>query len=152
MSTSFRLDRSWVFSVVPGELWQALSRTDDFPAWWSWLKVFDSGGLVEHTTSHCVVRAPVPYALSFDVTILAVVPERLVDTRVSGDLEGPARLEVAPHPVGSEARLVWDVRPHSPLLRAAAQVGRPLLEWGQDWVVDTGVRQFRLAGLGHATG
>jgi hypothetical protein len=29
-----------------------------------------------------------------------------------------------------------------PMLRAAARFGRPVMEWGHDWVVGNGVEQF----------
>lgn len=136
-----------MFPVAPAELWGALSRTDRFQEWWPWLRTFESDGLVEAGVAHCVVRAPVPYSLRFDVTVVEVVPQRLVDTRVSGGLEGPARLEVTAHPHGSEARLSWELELREPLLRAASQVARPVMEWGHNWVVDSGVRQFRRLAL-----
>jgi hypothetical protein len=92
-----------------------------------------------------VVRAPLPYSLRFTVEVLEVVPNRLVDARVSGDLDGPARLEVAPRGDGSSARLVWAVEVRKPLLRSAARWARPAMEWGHDWVVSSGIRQFRRA-------
>jgi hypothetical protein len=95
-----------------------------------------------------VVRAPVPYALSFSVSLREVVPPRCVVAAVSGDLEGPARLDVVAQPGGSEARMSWVLEVRAPLLRAAALVARPLMNWGHNWVVDTGVRQFRREALG----
>lgn len=148
MPKPFRFDQRWLFAVPPKELWAVLSETDRFQQWWPWLRSFDSAGLVAATVSDCVVRAPVPYSLRFRVTILAVVPERLVDTRVSGDLEGPARLEVASHPEGSEAALSWALELRDPLLRAGSWAARPVMEWGHDWVIDAGVRQFRRTALG----
>lgn len=105
---------------------------------------------MEATTSTCVVRAPVPYSLRFEVTILSIVPERLVDTRVSGDLAGQARLDLAAHSDGSEARLSWALEVREPLLRAGAWAARPLMEWGHNWIIESGVRQFRRKALGGA--
>ena len=150
MPSPFRFDGRWVFPVPPAELWAAFSRTDRFQEWWPWLRTLESDGLVEGTVSRCVVRAPVPYSLTFDVAILEVVPECRVVTEISGDLEGPARLDVDAHPEGSEARLTWELELRDPLLRAGAAFARPLMEWGHSWVVDTGVRQFRRSALpGH---
>lgn len=148
----FRFDDRWVFPVPPAELWAAVSRTERFPQWWPWLRTCESDGLVEGGVAHCVVRAPVPYSLRFDVTVVEVVPERLVDTRVSGDLEGPARLKLADHPDGAEARLTWQLELRDPLLRSASRVARPLMEWGHNWVVDNGVRQFRRLALDERAG
>ena len=53
-----------------------------------------------------------------------------------------ARLEVGGNGTGSAARLMWDMELRRPVLRAAARFGRPVMEWGHDWVVTTGVEQF----------
>jgi hypothetical protein len=93
--------------------------------------------------AHCVVRGPLPYELRFSVHVEEVVEAERVVTRVSGALEGPARLELTDSGVGCEAWLAWEVHVRDPALRAAARVGRPVMVWGHDLVVDRGVRQFR---------
>lgn len=152
MPKPFSFDQAWVFAVSPADLWAVLSQTDRFQVWWPWLRTFDSEGLVEGTTAQCVVRAPVPYSLSFQVAIVTVEPGLLVDTKVSGDLEGPARLEVAAHAHGAEARLSWDLELRDPLLRAGSRAARPVMEWGHNWIIDSGVRQFRRVALGDRPG
>lgn len=67
----------------------------------------------------------------------------LVAARVGGDLEGPARLELAPCDGGSEARLVWSLVLRRPLLIATERVARPAMVWGHDRIVGVGLRQFR---------
>lgn len=147
MPSPFRFDRTWEFPVPTSELWAQLADTDRYPRWWSWLRRFDAEGLVAGTTAHCVVRAPLPYSLNFDVHVVEVVPERLVEARVSGDLTGPARLELDGDGERTVARLAWEVEPCAPLLRVGARVSRPVMEWGHNWVVETGVRQFRRRAL-----
>jgi hypothetical protein len=114
---------------------------------WPWLRGFESGGVEEGRTTHCTVRAPLPYSLRFSVTVLRVEPARLIETEVGGDIAGPARLEMGPAPEGSTARLVWSVEVRDPVLRAGARLGRPLMEWGHEWVVANGVNQFRRRAL-----
>ena len=138
----FHFDRTWTFTVGPDELWAVLVRTDDFRRWWPWLRQLSGDGLVPGGRSACVVRAPVPYTLRFTVAVRELVPGRLVDAVVDGDLAGPARLEVGGNGTGSAARLMWDMELRRPVLRAAARFGRPVMEWGHDWVVTTGVEQF----------
>jgi thiol:disulfide interchange protein len=38
--------------------------------------------------------------------------------------------------------LVWEMELRRPVLRTAARFGRPVMEWGHDWVVSTGFEQF----------
>jgi uncharacterized protein YndB with AHSA1/START domain len=140
---SFRFDRTWAFDAPPDKMWGVLTRTDDFRRWWPWLRELSGDGLVPGGRSACVVRAPIPYTLRFTVAVRELVPGRLVDAAVKGDLAGPARLEVEPDGRGSVVRLAWEMELRRPLLRAAARFGRPVMEWGHDWVVTNGVEQFR---------
>ncbi len=146
MIAPFRFDRTFHFDVHPAALWATLSRTDAFPQWWRWLRAFDTNGdaegLDEGVEAECTVRGPLPYALRFTVAVTEVKPEALVATAVTGDIEGPARLELRGVDDGTEARLAWEVRVVDPALRATARVARPLMEWGHDVVVSRGVRQF----------
>ena len=138
----FRFDRTWAFDIGPEELWAALARTDDFHRWWPWLREFEGDGLVPGGRSVCVVRAPIPYTLRFTVTVADLVPGERVEARVAGDLSGPARLELAPDRSGARLRLAWNLELQRPVLRAAGRFGRPVMEWGHDWVVTTGLEQF----------
>jgi uncharacterized protein YndB with AHSA1/START domain len=152
----FRFDRRWTFAVPPDELWATVSRTDEYPNWWSWLRDFDLDGAVdglhEGAAARCVIRAPLPYALRFTVEIERVVASELVETRIRGDLDGPARLEIAPAGEGSTARLAWSLQLRDPVLRRFAVVGRPAMAWAHDRVVEVGLHQFEqraLAGREH---
>jgi uncharacterized protein YndB with AHSA1/START domain len=144
MPASFRSDRSWRFDVTPDEFWSVVSRPEDFPQWWTWLSRLEAAdGLREGARAICVVRPPLPYDLRFTLLIERVVPCQLVQTQVTGDISGPARLEIAPNGHGCTARLVWELQPASTLLRTISRVARPVMVWGHDRVLELGVRQFR---------
>jgi hypothetical protein len=126
---------------------------DQFPEWWSWLRRFDCpSGLVPGAVAHCEVRAPLPYSLRFDVRVDSVDPASALHATVSGDIGGPARLTIEPAAAGSIASLWWEVDVHAPVLRTGARVARPLMAWGHEWVVATGVRQFRRHALDPLSG
>lgn len=151
MIAPFTSDRMFEFDAAPDVVWKTLEQTDRFPVWWRWLRTFETdgvSGLHEGARAECAVRGPLPYAVRFTVALRTVEPERLVDAEVTGDIEGPARLELTPTATGSSARLVWSVRLVDPALRASARVARPLMQWGHDWVVSRGVRAFRVNVLG----
>jgi hypothetical protein len=139
----FTFDRWWDFELPPDELWATLSRTDEYPDWWSWLREFDAEGLHDGAIARCVIRAPLPYALRFTVRVERAVKAELVDTTIHGDLEGPARLAIAPSAEGgSRARLTWSLHLRDPVLRRLAIVGRPAMTWAHDRVVAMGLRDF----------
>ena len=143
MSAPFRYDRRFPLSVTPAELWALLEQTERYPDWWSWLQSLDGGGLRVGDAADCVVRAPLPYSLRFTVHVEEVVTASRVVTRVSGDLSGPARLEIDPATGGCDARLVWDLELQDPVLRPLAVVTRPAMRWAHDRVVESGLAEFR---------
>jgi hypothetical protein len=139
----FEFDRSWHFATSPESFWRTVEQTDEYTRWWCWLRSFDADGLEEGAKAEFVVQAALPYKLHFVVAIDRVVEERLVEASVSGDLEGPAALEVAPEGEGTRAALRWHLEAREPLLRKVATFSHPLLAWSHDQVVAMGVAQFR---------
>jgi len=126
-------------------LWTHLSDTSSFSSWWPWLRSFKPVALVPGAQTRCSIGPPLPYLITVDIAVEDVVADKLLTAFVSGDLHGPARLEIEPSTAGSTARLVWELAVSRPALRIAARVARPVLQWGHDWVVNSGVEQFRRA-------
>jgi len=147
MPEPFRFDRHFDLDADRPAVWRALERPDRYPTWWSWLRSLEGGDLREGAVARCVVRAPLPYTLRFDVVVDRVVREELVETHVRGDLEGPARLELAPRDGGCTARLVWTLDLRDTFLRPLSIVTRPAMAWAHDRVVALGLRQFERAAL-----
>lgn len=142
-----RSDRRYRFAQRPEDLWPVLTRTGDYRTWWPWLRRFDGDGFEAGEAWTCVVQPPLPYSLRFRVVLDGVDPCRLVTATIDGDIVGEARLELTATADGSEVRLVSHLAPEHPLLRAIARVARPVAQLGHDWVLDTGLRQFRSRAL-----
>jgi hypothetical protein len=137
-----RLDAS------PEEVWDAMGRLDRFEGWWGWLSAFSvSGdGLVPGSVLEGVVSPPIPYRMRVRVTIGRCIPAREVEAVVSGDLAGPARLELerdGPDGTGTLARTWWELEMRQWPMRMACRVGKPMLRFAHDRVVDMTVAGFR---------
>jgi hypothetical protein len=143
VSAPFRYDRRFGLDIAVAELWALLERTDRYVEWWSWLQTLDGGGLQPGDVASCVVRAPLPYSLQFTVEVVDVVLATSVATRVHGDLEGPARLDITPANDGCEARLSWELELRDRMLRPLSAVARPAMRWAHDRVVEVGLKEFR---------
>jgi hypothetical protein len=139
----FRSDRAWRFDVDGDALWERIAAVEEYRAWWPWLRTFDPGdGLVPDSRWDCEVSPPLPYRVRFVIHIDHLDPGRLVESTVSGDIVGWARLSIERGARGSRARLVSSLRPANPLLRGFGVMARPLIERGHDWILDEGRRQF----------
>lgn len=153
MPRPFRSDRHWTFDLGPDDLWARLSSCDDYQDWWPWLRGLDrDGGFRQGARWHCEVAPPLPYVVRFTVELLEVEPPRRVAASVVGDVVGEAELRV--EPVGVQRSRAWlgsRLAPAHPLLRAFGAIARPAVEWGHDWVLDQGRRQF-VARIGRPAG
>ncbi|MCZ7531134.1 MAG: SRPBCC family protein [Acidimicrobiia bacterium] len=139
----FPFDGVFEVDATPQLCWDALTRTDEYTDWWPWLRELDTdGGLEAGAVAHGVIKAPLPYTLEVDITVAHVEPSRRLDARISGDLAGPAALELNEHPDGTGIRITWDLELRAPLLRSLATVARPVMLWAHDRIIETGFEQF----------
>lgn len=143
MGAPFRFDREFELALPPSELWKVLTRTDDYRRWWPWLRVLEADGLVAGTSARCEIRAPLAYTLRCAIAVDRVEPGRRLEATVSGDLVGPARLEVRGSRSLSSARLAWSLDLGNPVLSRLARVARPAMAWAHDAVVTSGLEQFQ---------
>ena len=138
-----RSDRSFRFERPRDVMWEAFTRVDEYRAWWPWLAHFDGEAFESGVRWRCEVSPPLPYSLNFGVTLVDVVPQELVRARIDGDIDGWAELRAADRDVGCELRLRSALSPRNHVLRLVALGARPVARFGHDWVLDSGVRQFR---------
>lgn len=126
-------------------MWDAFTRVDEYRAWWPWLARFDGESFELGDRWRCEVSPPLPYRLTFDITLVDVVPNELVRARIDGDIGGWAELSVTDceRGEGCELRLRSALSPRNQVLRLVALGARPVARFGHDWVLDSGVRQFR---------
>jgi hypothetical protein len=136
-------DRRYAFAVDPSMLWSIIKGVDDYPGWWPWLRRFEARGLEVGDVWTCTVRPPLPYTLTFAITIDEVVERERVAATVDGDITGVAQLEITETDDGCCARLESRLAPASWFLQGLASVARPAVRRGHDWVLDTGARQLR---------
>jgi hypothetical protein len=94
-----------------------------------------------------VIQAPLPYQLRCTIHVDEATTARVLVARVTGDLAGPARLELSPNGGGAAARMQWTLDVQSPLLRPLAAVARPALSWAHDRIVERGLDQFEARAL-----
>jgi len=133
------------FDLAPERLWQQLEAVDQFESWWSWLTDFriEGGGLSPGSVLHGTVSPPLPYRMRIRIELAECVRPTAIDATVDGDLVGDARLRLRPEGSGTAVEAAWAVEMRQPAMRLASRVGRPLLQWGHDRVVETTVTGFR---------
>jgi carbon monoxide dehydrogenase subunit G len=133
------------FEDPPESVWGTLERTGEFEQWWAWLGDFrlDGPGLEAGAVLVGVVSPPLPYQMRIRVELERCVRPSLIDAAVHGDLEGRARLELAPDGDGTVVSVTWTIEMMQAPMRVAARFAYPLLSWGHDRVVDATLNGFR---------
>jgi uncharacterized protein YndB with AHSA1/START domain len=146
----FRSERRASFDEPPERLWAALTEVDGYQRWWPWLADLEvDGGFDVGASWRCQVRPPLPYSVRFALTLQEVEPPRFAVATIAGDIEGHASLDLTPRPGGgTDLRLVSVLQSANRTLRLLADLGPPVVRFGHDWVLDTGLRQFRERALG----
>lgn len=135
-------DRRYHPPVDPGQVWDAFDRVDQYQRWWPWLEAFDGERLEASERWSCVVRPPLPYRVRFTVVLEEVTAPTTVAAAIEGDITGTARIDLSPDGGGSALRLRAELSPRNRALQVLATVARPVVTFGHDWVLDTGVGQF----------
>ena len=130
------------FALSPEELWEAIERFDWFGGKSSWLQEFrvEGDGLRSGSVLHGVVAPPLPYRMRVRVELRKCVRFESIDADVHGDLEGKAHLRTVERPGGSTVDMSWRVEMMQRPMRLASRLGRPLLQWGHDRVVEMTLR------------
>ncbi len=141
-------DHSHRVPATSAEVWDAISRTDDYRRWWPWLRRLDADGLRSGAVWHCTVQPPLPYTLRFDIALDDVDDrDHRVEASVSGEIVGSAALRLRPSDDGCEIELSSVLRPASRTLQVVSRLAPWMARFGHDWVIDTGLKQFRRRAL-----
>lgn len=129
----------------PSVVWAVLTRTDCFEDWWAWLRALEveGEGLRSGSVLRGVVVPPIPFKMRLDVVLEHCSRPRRIEAVVHGDLEGRARLDLAPDAGGTRAAVSWTIEMTQTPMRIAARFAHPLLRWGHDRVVEATVEGFR---------
>lgn len=140
-----RSRRDWRFDAPLTEVWNALAAVDAYPSWWPWLRRFDATSLTEGQVWRCTVKPPLPYSLTFDLTLDSVVDQHSIKATLSGDLCGTARIDLEPADEATRLQLTSSIEARRRPVAMLERLAGPIARWGHDWVLDTGARQFAAA-------
>jgi hypothetical protein len=141
----FTHNGEYAFGLTPELLWARMEEVDQFEGWWPWLTEFrlDGDGLAEGSVLRGVVTPPLPYRMRLAVALGRCDRPHAIDATIGGDLTGEARLRIRGDGAGSLVDMAWTIEVHQPVMRVAARLGRPVLQWGHDRVVEMTVAGFR---------
>ncbi|MEW2811311.1 SRPBCC family protein [Streptomyces massasporeus] len=134
----YRFRSLWPLPAPPAAVYDVLQCPEDYPSWWRQVREVTR---LDDTTGVIRIRSVLPYDMTF--TAREVRRDRaagVLETSMSGDIEGWARWTVTPHGTGSLARYEQVVSVNKPLLRRLAVPGRPVFRANHALMMRSGRR------------
>ena len=135
------------FDASRSKVWNAMTDIDSYRAWWPWLETFDAQPLAPGAVWRCRVKPPLPYTVSFSMQFGEVVEQQSIAVAISGEIAGPASLELSDAGDGCAVMVRSSLEPRSGFLRILATALPPVARYGHDWIIGTGAAQFEKRAL-----
>lgn len=87
-----------------------------------------------------VTRGRLPYTIRWQNRVTAVRHPYGYSFEATGQFEGRGQWILEPRDYGAEATLVWQVRPHIPVVEQTRFLLKPLFGWNHRWAMREGER------------
>ncbi|MFD5538673.1 SRPBCC family protein [Streptomyces sp. NPDC127079] len=139
----YRFLSRWPLPFGTAAVYRALEQVEDYPHWWPQVR---SVTRLNDTTGVLTIRSVLPYDITFTARETRRDPlAGVLETGMTGDIEGWARWTVVADGAGALARYEQVVDVNKALLRRLAVPGRPLFRANHRLMMRSGRRGL----LGH---
>lgn len=132
----YRFDSAWQLPGPVDRVWEAVTRVEDWPAWWPAVSATEElvPGAADGTgrVVRYLLRAPLGYRLAVTTRVVEVEPLHHVVVRVTGNLDGTGRWSLQPDGTGVRLHQLWEVSTTRPWMRLIAPLARPAFRWSHD--------------------
>lgn len=141
---------SWTTRHDPSDVYAALHELGRYPEWWREVRVAEE---VAEGVFRLSCRSLLPYWLRFTSTLARADEDAgVLESRLSGDLEGWSRWLIRPHGGGAELVFEEDVVTNKPSLRLLAPVARPAFRVNHTLMIRNARRGLETYMAGYALG
>jgi Polyketide cyclase / dehydrase and lipid transport len=139
--SSYAFRSVWHVSASPDDVLHALERLADYPLWWPEIRdVLPLGD----QTFQVTCKSTLAFKLCFAARpILRDRAARVLEARLTGDLEGSCRWTIGVHATGTSVTFDGDVTPQKTLLRRIGPLARPALKAYHSRMMRNGERGLR---------
>lgn len=138
----YALVTEWSFAAPLQTVWDALCRSEDWPAWWRFVKqvqIVRPGGTGDlPDVRRYRMKTLLPYELGFVLTTTVFDPPHRIEAEVSGDLQGHGACLFFCDGQHTRVRIDWRVRTCKPWMNWLAPVVRPVFIWNHQKVMQAG--------------
>ncbi|HHY48630.1 MAG TPA: hypothetical protein GYA10_02645 [Alphaproteobacteria bacterium] len=146
-ATRFDLVSHWYLPAPLDRVWAEIAAPEQWPAWWravkrvELLREGDAAGI--GAVRRLTWSTALPYTIVIDTETTRIVPNRLIEGRATGELNGGGLWTLAPVAEGTHVRYDWQVELQLSWQRALAPVLRPVFAWNHAVVMGWGEAGIR---------
>ncbi|NMG54594.1 SRPBCC family protein [Aromatoleum aromaticum] len=123
----------WRFDAPLEAVWDAIVDAENWPVWWSGIEEVvtlapgDGSGI--GARRRCTCRGLLPFRLTIVTCVTRVEPLRLIEGRVSGELEGVGRCHLGRDARFTTVRYEWQVRTVRRWMNWLGPFAKPIFRW-----------------------
>ncbi len=141
--TDYSFVTRWRVSAPVERVWDAVVRSEEWPQWWravTRVQVLAAGdpqtGIGRDV--RLTWRTQLPYGFTFDVKVVRIEPNHLLEGRARGDLEGTGLWILTRDGDDTIVQYDWNVRTNKAWMNALAPLLRPAFAYNHDVVMRWG--------------
>ena len=139
---NYRLTTIWRIDAPVQQVYDAICRPSRWPSWWRGVKNVVELEPGDHRGVGRVLRYTwkglLPYALTFTIQVVRVMPLVALEGVASGELEGMGRWLFSQEGSVTAVCYEWRVRTTRPWMNLIEPIAGPLFEWNHDLIMREG--------------
>jgi uncharacterized protein YndB with AHSA1/START domain len=139
---SFSFFSLWVVRSPIDEVWNVVSKGEDYPIWWPYVERATKISEGDDTGVGQVVRSKwstaLPYGFEFETEAIRVEEPSLLELESQGQLEGSGTWELSTTPEGTAVRYFWRVRTTQAWMDLLGPIARPGFAWNHAVIMRAG--------------
>ena len=156
----YRFITVWQIEAPIDAVWEALYRSDRWPAWWNSVRRVveitpgDENGI--GNLRRYTWRSRLPYLLEFELRVTRVERPRVLEGLSAGELVGRGTWNLSSDGGVTTVRNTWEVQTTKGWMNLLAPIARPLFAWNHTYSMRQGgeglarLLQARLISITHS--
>ncbi len=126
----------WKIKGPVDAVFKILKEGQNYEQWWK--PAYVSTRKLDEKTIQAVVRAKLPYTLTFNTELIHEMTNQEIEIKSTGELEGNGLWKLKSDGSFTHVTFLWNVKATKPLIQWLSFFLKPIFKWNHNWVMKTG--------------